>query len=127
MEWAQCDFALLGAGAVITTVYTSSSPDQVEYLLDDPDADGVVVENEALLENVLEVEDELDLEFIVSIDEIDGYDDRDDILTLGDVYASGEEHFDLEAYEARLEETELDDLASLIYTAGRRANPRGSS
>jgi len=125
MEWAQCDFALLGAGAVITTVYTSSSPDQVEYLLDDPDADGVVVENEALLENVLEVEDELDLEFIVSIDEIDGYDDRDDILTLGDVYASGEEHFDLEAYEARLEETELDDLASLIYTSGTTGQPKG--
>lgn len=125
MEWAQCDFALLGAGAVITTVYTSSSPDQVEYLLDDPDADGVVVENEALLENVLEVEDELDLEFIVSIDEIDGYDDRDDILTLGDVYANGEEHFDLEAYEARLEETELDDLASLIYTSGTTGQPKG--
>ncbi|MFB1063414.1 long-chain fatty acid--CoA ligase [Natrinema sp. H-ect4] len=125
MEWAQCDFALLGAGAVITTVYTSSSPDQVEYLLDDPDADGVVVENEALLENVLEVEDELDLEFIVSIDEIDGYDDRDDILTLGDVYARGEEHFDLEAYEARLEETELDDLASLIYTSGTTGQPKG--
>ncbi|PGF15716.1 long-chain fatty acid--CoA ligase [Natrinema sp. CBA1119] len=125
MEWAQCDFALLGAGAVITTVYTSSSPDQVEYLLDDPDADGVVVENEELLENVLEVEDELDLEFIVSIDEIDGYDDRDDILTLGDVYARGEEHFDLEAYEARLEETELDDLASLIYTSGTTGQPKG--
>ncbi|WP_226040112.1 long-chain fatty acid--CoA ligase [Natrinema sp. DC36] len=125
MEWAQCDFALLSAGAVITTVYTSSSPDQVEYLLDDPDADGVVVENEELLENVLAVEDELDLEFIVSIDEIDGYDDRDDILTLGDVYASGEETFDLEAYEARIEETELDDLASLIYTSGTTGQPKG--
>ncbi|MFC6766887.1 AMP-dependent synthetase/ligase [Natrinema soli] len=125
MEWAQCDFALLGAGAVITTVYTSSSPDQVEYLLDDPDADGVVVENEALLENVLAVEDELDLEFIVSIDEIDGYDDREDIVTLGDVYARGEERFDLEAYEARIEETELDDLASLIYTSGTTGQPKG--
>ncbi|WP_226482468.1 AMP-dependent synthetase/ligase [Natrinema amylolyticum] len=125
MEWAQSDFALLGAGAVVTTVYTSSSPDQVEYLLDDPDADGVVVENEDLLENVLAVEDALDLEFIVSMDEIDGYDDRDDILTLGDLYARGEETFDLEAYEARIEETEPDDLASLIYTSGTTGQPKG--
>ncbi|WP_226005090.1 AMP-dependent synthetase/ligase [Natrinema salinisoli] len=125
MEWAQCDFALLGAGAVITTVYTSSSPDQVRYLLDDPDADGVVVENEELLENVLEVEDDLDLEFIVSMDEIEGYDDRDDILTLGEVYALGDEEFDLEAYEERIDATELDDLASLIYTSGTTGQPKG--
>ncbi|MBZ6495200.1 AMP-dependent synthetase/ligase [Natrinema longum] len=125
MEWAQSDFALLGAGAVVTTVYTSSSPNQVRYLLDDPDADGVVVENEALLENVLEVEADLDLEFIVSIDDFDGYDDRDDILTLGEVYARGEETFDLEAYEQRIEETEFDDLASLIYTSGTTGQPKG--
>ncbi|MDS0475900.1 long-chain fatty acid--CoA ligase [Natrinema sp. 1APR25-10V2] len=125
MEWAQSDFALLSAGAVITTVYTSSSPDQVEYLLDDPDADGVVVENEELLEKVLDVEDALDLEFIVSIDETEGYDDRDDIYTLGEVYARGEETFDLEAYEERIDETEWDDLASLIYTSGTTGQPKG--
>jgi len=125
MEWAQSDFALLTAGAVVTTVYTGSSPDQVRYLLDDPDADGVVVENEALLERVLEVEDDLDLEFLVSIDELDGYDDREDIVTLGEVYARGVEAFDREAYERRLAETELDDLASLIYTSGTTGQPKG--
>src|SRR5699024_53602 len=64
MEWAQTDFAVLAAGGVVTTVYTSSSPDQVEYLLDDPGATGVVVENQELLERVLAVEDELDLDFV---------------------------------------------------------------
>lgn len=38
MEWAQCDFALLSAGAVVTTVYADSSPSKIEYLLDDPNA-----------------------------------------------------------------------------------------
>ncbi|ELY56655.1 AMP-dependent synthetase/ligase [Natronolimnohabitans innermongolicus] len=125
MEWAQCDFALLTAGAAITTVYTSSSPNQVEYLLDDPDASAVVVENEALLERVLEVEDELDLEFIVSMDEFEGYDDRSDIHTLGEIYDRGEENFDREAYEARIDAVELDDLASLIYTSGTTGQPKG--
>lgn len=52
MEWAHADFALLAAGGVVTTVYTESSPSQVEYLLSDPGATGVVVENEELLERV---------------------------------------------------------------------------
>ncbi|WP_440766845.1 AMP-dependent synthetase/ligase [Natronorubrum sp. DTA7] len=125
MEWAQSDFALLGAGAAVTTVYTSSSPNQVEYLLDDPDASAVVVENEELLENVLEVEDELDLEFIVSMDELSGYDDRDDIYTLDEVYDRGEETFDLEAYQTRVDAPDLDDLASLIYTSGTTGQPKG--
>ncbi|QCC58590.1 long-chain fatty acid--CoA ligase [Natrinema thermotolerans] len=125
MEWAQTDFALLSAGAAVTTVYTSSSPDQVAYLLDDPDADGVVVENEDLLENVLAVEDELDLEFIVTIDEVDGYDDRDDVLTLGEVYDRGEDAFDLETYQERIDGIDLDDLASLIYTSGTTGKPKG--
>lgn len=125
MEWAQTDFGLLGAGGVITTVYTSSSPDQVRYLLEDPDASGVVVENEQLLERVLEVEEDLDLEFIVSIDSLEGYDDREDIMTLDEVHDRGEDAFDLEAYEGWVDEPAMDDLASLIYTSGTTGKPKG--
>jgi len=125
MEWAQADFGILAAGGVVTTVYTESAPAQVQYLLDDPNAEGVVVENEELLERVLEVEDELDLEFVVVIDELDGYDDREDVLTLAEVYHRGKETFDRDAYESWLAERDLDDLASLIYTSGTTGKPKG--
>jgi long-chain acyl-CoA synthetase len=125
MEWAQTDFALLSAGAVVTTVYTSSSPEQARYLLDDSDAEGVVVENQDVLERVLEVEDDLDLEFIVSMDRLEGYDDRDDIMTLAEVHDRGEAVFDPDAYETWLDEPEMDDLASLIYTSGTTGQPKG--
>jgi long-chain acyl-CoA synthetase len=125
MEWAQSDLGILSAGGVVTTVYTESSPRQVGYLLDDPDADGVVVENEELLERVLEVEDDLDLEFIVVVDRYEGHEDREDINSLADVYRMGDEAFDVDAYEGWLSGHSLDDLASLIYTSGTTGQPKG--
>jgi len=125
MEWAQTDFALLSAGSVVTTIYTESSPRQVRYLLDDPDADGVVVESEELLARVLGVEDELDLDFIVIMDDVDIYDERDDILTLGEVYERGAAVFDEATYQSWIDETDPEDLASLIYTSGTTGQPKG--
>ncbi len=126
MEWAQSDFALLAAGGVVTTVYPSSSPRQVAYLLGDADATGVVVENGALLGRVLEVEDELDLEFFVLVDESgSAAAARDDVHTLAEVHALGAESFDEAAYRGWLDERDPDDLASLIYTSGTTGQPKG--
>lgn len=125
MEWAQTDFALLATGAVVTTVYTESSPRQVQYLLSDSDASGVVVENGDLLDRVLEVEGELGLEFIVAIDEVYGHGDREDIYTLGEVARLGADAFDEATYRGWLDARDPEDLATLIYTSGTTGKPKG--
>jgi long-chain acyl-CoA synthetase len=125
MEWAQSDLALLAAGAVVTTVYTESSPSQVEYLLSDPGASGVVVENGELLDRVLGVEGDLDLEFVVVVDEFEGHDEREDVLTLAEVHERGAASFDRERYDGWLAERGPEDLASLIYTSGTTGKPKG--
>ena len=125
MEWAQSDLALLAAGGVVTTVYTESSAEQAQFLLEDPDAEGVVVENAELLERVLSVEDELDLSFIVVIDEFEGYDDREDVYTLAEVHELGAEAFEESTYESWIDAQSSDDLASLIYTSGTTGKPKG--
>ncbi|RAW44400.1 long-chain fatty acid--CoA ligase [Halorubrum sp. 48-1-W] len=139
MEWAQVDFAALAAGAVVTTVYASSSPSQVRYLLEDPKATVVVVENRGLLEEVLGVRDDLahDLDAIVTMDEVAVADadeatdldvdpaNADDVYTLGELHELGADAFEEATYESWLDSTAVDDLASLIYTSGTTGQPKG--
>jgi len=135
MEWAQTDFSVLAAGGVVTTVYASSSPDQVRYLLDDPGATVVVVEDRDLLDEVLAVADDLshDLDAVVSFDDVDAGEldfgdaalGADDVYTLGEVHELGVDAFDPDAYEGWIDAVDVDDLASLIYTSGTTGKPKG--
>ncbi|MFO8114835.1 MAG: long-chain fatty acid--CoA ligase [Halorubrum sp.] len=141
MEWAQTDFAALAAGGVVTTVYASSSPNQVRYLLEDPGATVVVVENRDLLDEVLAVAADLshDLDAVVSFDDVDagGLDfggdasgddlalDADDVYTLGELHDIGGDAFDEATYEGWIDAVDVDDLASLIYTSGTTGKPKG--
>ena len=46
-EWTLCDFALWAAGAVPVPIYETSSPDQVQWILEDSGAVGIIVETTA--------------------------------------------------------------------------------
>jgi len=123
MEWAQCDLALLAAGAVVTTVYKGSSESQARYLLDDPNATAVVVGGRDELDTVFAVEDDLDIEFVVTMDAVES--DRDDVYPLAAVHERGVELYDPDEYENWLDDRSVDDLASLIYTSGTTGQPKG--
>lgn len=122
MEWAHADLAILATGGVVSTIYENSSPRMVEYLLQDPGATGVIVDDAAKIETVQEAD--VDLSFIVCMDDLDTT-DMPDTYTLGEVYAKGEAVFDRSTYDSWVDAIEPDDLASIIYTSGTTGRPKG--
>ena len=128
MEWAHADMAIQTAEAVATTVYTESSPEQVQYLLEDPGSMGVVVENADLLGTLAEVEDRLGLGFVVTLDDVPDEATEPitaDVCTLAEVYERGAEDFDREQVERWLDRRDWTDLSSLVYTSGTTGDPKG--
>jgi long-chain acyl-CoA synthetase len=79
---------------------------------------------------VLAVADRTDLEWVVTMDDVDidgsvSADSPLDVYTLGDVYMLGDRTFRPDAYERRLAARDPDDLASLVYTSGTTGKPKG--
>jgi long-chain acyl-CoA synthetase len=114
-EWTVADFALWSAGAVPVPIYETSSPDQVEWILSDSGAVGVLVETEKHLEAVEKVRGTLDhLRHVWVIDH-------------GDVDALSRDGADVDDHElaARRDALDRTTLATVIYTSGTTGRPKG--
>jgi len=114
-EWTLVDFAAWFAGAVLVPVYETSSPSQIQYILDDSEAHHMIVET---------------AEHFARFDEI-----ASDVPQIGHVWqmhlgdldklaASGSDISDDEL-ESRRSAAVGSDLATLIYTSGSTGVPKG--
>jgi len=114
-EWTVADFALWAAGAVPVPIYETSSADQVQWILADSGAVGVLVESEAHLAAVEKGRHALPgLRHVWVIDQGDV-----DSLSL-----DGNDVDDAEL-EARRVALDRDSLATVIYTSGTTGRPKG--
>ncbi len=114
-EWTVADFALWSAGAVPVPIYETSSPDQVEWILADSGAVGVIVETGAHLASVEQGRPRLPgLQHVWVIDQ-------------GDVDSLSRDGDDVDDAEldARRDALDRDSLATIIYTSGTTGRPKG--
>ncbi len=118
MEFYPLDLAALFLGATPVSIYNSSAPEQIDYLVNHAKAKVAIVNDADYLAKFEAVRDKLPtLEHIAVID-ADGC--GDDVVRYADLAAH--EPADLDELSNR---AELDDLATLIYTSGTTGNPKG--
>jgi long-chain acyl-CoA synthetase len=114
-EWALADYAIWTAGGVTVPIYETSSAEQVEWILGDSGAVGVVVETDAHAQTVAEVAKKLpDLRHTWGIET----GDLDKLVEQG----KGVTRDELDKRHGALTP---ETLATIIYTSGTTGRPKG--
>jgi long-chain acyl-CoA synthetase len=123
-EWVVLDLACMAVGGAPSGIYTTSSAEEIAYILGHSEAPLVLVETKDHLEKVLSVRDDLpDLAQVVTMrgaaeSTEPGVVGWDEFLATGDDVPDAD-------FDARLDALRPDDLATLIYTSGTTGAPKG--
>jgi long-chain acyl-CoA synthetase len=128
-EWVISDLGILSAGALDVPVYTTLTYLQLEYILDNCGAKGIVVSNNTHYQKVIKLFDVLPaLEFIIYVDELaPEKHSRVKSISFGDLLAEGKKNLEknLPVMENRIASIDEDDICSIIYTSGTTGSPKG--
>jgi len=125
VDWVLADFAILCAGAATTTVYPTTNPEDVAYILADSGTRIAFAEDDAQVEKLRQQRDKLpDLAKVVTFD---GTPDGDWVVSLDDLAALGTDLLaqNPTAVTDRVDATRPEHLATLIYTSGTTGRPKG--
>ena len=124
-EWTQIDFACMSVGAVPVPIYATSTPAQIQHIVNDASCRGIFLGGHSEAERCLQVDDMPTVRKIVSFDDIE----LDGITTLADFDTTGDDPSRRDELQADLEErmrtVSPDDLCAIIYTSGTTGAPKG--
>jgi long-chain acyl-CoA synthetase len=126
LEWALTDYAVLSLGAATVPLYPTLLEPDIEYILRDSGAEGIVASTRAQVGKVLNVWPSIPaLRFVVAMDADDSGKPRVQSWQDAVRVEPGRE----EELIARLRETATqvrpEDVASVLYTSGTTGRPKG--
>ncbi len=123
-EWLVADLASMALGGVPVGVYTSSSPEQIQYLVDHCEARHLVVENEKHLATALAVREQVPRLRHIIVLEPPAAPLPEGVLSYAEVVARGT-GIDEGPYWDAVNALKPEGLATLIYTSGTTGHPKG--
>jgi long-chain acyl-CoA synthetase len=118
-EWTLVDLAVWFAGAVTVPIYETSSPSQVEWILEDSGAAHVFVEDtrKAAVVSAAAASGDLDVQlWLMNGDDAEG--------AFSELISAGSTVTDDELESARTT-AGLESVASMVYTSGTTGRPKG--
>jgi long-chain acyl-CoA synthetase len=127
-EWIVADLAIMCAGAATTTVYPSTIPEDVAYILADSQSQVIFAEDDTQIAKLRDRRDDLpDLRTVVTFDGTPDPDDEGWVIGVdaleklgGDLLAEQPDVVD-----QRVAAIDPESLATLIYTSGTTGKPKG--
>ncbi|MEO0324910.1 MAG: AMP-binding protein, partial [Myxococcota bacterium] len=121
-EWTIFNLAAMAAGGAAAGIYTTCSPEEVQYIVDHAEAHIVLVESEHQRAKIEAEQHRLPgLRHLVTMRGAGGHDQA---LSWEDFLAKGDAVTD-DALDERLASIAPDGLATLIYTSGTTGPPKG--
>jgi long-chain acyl-CoA synthetase len=124
-EWILADLAVMAAGAATTTVYPSTRASEVAFIVGDSDSQIVFAEDDAQIAKLRECRDELPA--VSRLVTFEGTPDGDWVIGLEDLERLGAKLLaeSPDAVRERVDKTDPEDLATLVYTSGTTGRPKG--
>jgi len=120
-EWTIADFAALALGAVTVPIYSTQTPEQTSFILNDSGARIIAVSTKHQLEKVLTIQRHTPVERILVMDAVE----TAHAVHMQGLMLQGPIDFDPE-FDARSRSIGPDDLATIIYTSGTTGTPKGA-
>jgi long-chain acyl-CoA synthetase len=119
-EWTYFDFAALSVGATVVPIYQTNSPEECQYVIENSDAKGVIVEDDEQLAKIDEIRDRVPkLEQVIRMEGSGG-----NAISMDELIAAGSGRSDSE-WEQRWQSVTPDDICTFIYTSGTTGPPKG--
>ena len=126
VEWVLVDLGICCARAATTTIYPSSTSEQVEYIVNDSQTRVVFVEDDGQMQKMISIRDSCpDVIKVVNITGRGGQGGW--AISLAELEELGRK-WDADnpgAYDAGIDSLEPHHLATLIYTSGTTGDPKG--
>ena len=128
-EWLICHLAAMTAAGVTCGIYPTSSPEEIEYVVEHSESKLLFVENEEQVDKVLQIIDTLHVKQIVIWDPegLWGFSHPrvifyDAFVTQGKQYLKDHP----QSLDDRMGVIKRDDVAMMIYTSGTTGRPKGA-
>lgn len=125
-EWAIADMGILAAGAASVPIYATNSREESEYIINDAEVKVVFVGDQDQYDRSVQIiADNPTLQCIVAM--------QDNIIIAGEhsiflskLIEKGRSLANNHEFEARINNTDPDDIVTIIYTSGTTGKPKGA-